>query len=110
MKENKIIIYLSGAISKDRNYKDKFAAAQNRLEKRGYKVINPTKDVRRERGKSWIQYLKECIELLDKEKPDKIYLLKGWMKSRGATIEREIFLYWGEQKGKNLVMAESEDL
>jgi len=110
LKKNGIKIYLSGAITSDRKYKEKFAAAQERLEKRGYEVINPVEAVEPKPGKTWLRYLVECLEVIEREKPDLIYLLKGWDQSNGSKIEREVFVYWGFQKKKNMILCEREDI
>jgi hypothetical protein len=34
-------LYLSGAITHDENYREKFSAAAGQLRERGYEVINP---------------------------------------------------------------------
>jgi predicted mannosyl-3-phosphoglycerate phosphatase (HAD superfamily) len=90
--KNSKIIYLSGAITADKKYKDKFNSVAIKLKERGYKVINPAEEVKYEIKKSWISYVIECLELIKKENPDTIYLMKTWKRSVGAQIERLVFL------------------
>ena len=101
---SKKTIYLSGAISNDRSHAKKFKAAQEKLEAKGYKVINPVEHVEKERGKKWLDYLIDCLCLIINEKPDIIYLMKGWDRSAGAQIERLVFL-----KLEKKIMTERED-
>ena len=82
---NKKTIYLSGAISNDRSHVKKFKATQEKLEAKGYKVINPVEHVEKERGKKWLDYLIDCLCLIINEKPDIIYLLKDGI---GLSVHR----------------------
>jgi hypothetical protein len=78
--------YISGKITGDADYKQKFKTAQNILESAGFEVFNPAE--LEEPGKSWEWYMKRDIkELMD---CDAILLLKGWKESRGARLEAYI--------------------
>ena len=91
MKKEKI--YLSGKISgiPRQEYIKCFADAEEKLVKRGYKVCNPTKLLPSKH--LWVYHiigykltlLYDIWHLLN---CDYIYLLDGWMQSRGARIER----------------------
>jgi hypothetical protein len=88
-------IYISGAISGlPRNeYIKSFANAEEKLVKRGYKVCNPTKLLPSKH--LWIYHiigykltlLYDIWHLLN---CDGIYMIDGWQKSKGATIEKNI--------------------
>jgi hypothetical protein len=85
-------VYISGPITgiKDNN-RVNFMHAEYRLKDLGYEVVNPliiAKDM--PNNSNWIDYMKVDIKaLMD---CDAIYMLKGWEKSKGATLEREIAL------------------
>lgn len=79
-------VYISGAVSSDKNFREKFDKAEEKLLLQGYEVVNPIKD--EVDGKSWEYYMKEdIIKLLS---CDCIYLLKDWVTSEGACLERII--------------------
>ena len=76
-------VYISGKITGDADYKQKFKNAQNILESAGFEVFNPAE--LEEPGKSWEWYMKRDVkELMD---CDAIYLLKDWEDSEGARLE-----------------------
>ena len=97
-------VYISGAISTDRNHRSKFKAAQKRLEEKGYIVLNPVELIQKEKDKTWLEYLIDCLELIKRENPGSIYLLKNYMQSSGAQIERLTFKKLGKK-----IMSERED-
>ena len=80
-------IYISGAITGDSNYKEKFEKAKKDLEARGYHVINPAEFDLPE-GATWEDYMKQDLALL--LKCDGIYMLKDWKQSRGAKLEHDL--------------------
>lgn len=64
-----------------------FHAAAATLRAEGYEVVNPA-EICPEMGKDWAYYMrKDIAELL---KCDKIYLLKFWWNSKGASLEKHI--------------------
>lgn len=89
-------IYISGGITKVKDYEKNFQDAEtflkendidNRLlyiSKSAIKVINPVK-LPHHHDKTWVSYMKECIESL--APCDRVYMLSGWWKSKGARIE-----------------------
>ena len=78
------VAYISGAISSDPRYKEKFANAQMVLEAIGYRVISPTMIP---------PILTEdehmVIDLRFVEVSDVLVLLPDWKKSNGAPVERD---------------------
>ena len=86
-------IYISGPVSNDKNHKKKFLKKQKELEREGYQVINPVVKVKEVNGKTWLRYLIECLELIEKEQPEEAYMLMDWESSDGARIERLVMLH-----------------
>ena len=84
------VLYLSGAITSDPHYREKFADAQMVLEFLGYIVINPCI---LPAGMAYDQYMK--IDLCYVETADAICMLPDWTKSPGAKIEK---YHAGEEK------------
>ena len=85
-------IYLSGKISGDENYKEKFAAKEKELTEQGYMVYNPAKHPNMF---SWEQFME--LDLLALKNCDSIYLLEDWKDSRGAKIEYEEAVRLGKE-------------
>ena len=56
------LYYISGAITGDSNYREKFDYAEKLLRKKGYSVINPTKGEKD--GKEWSYYMRRDIKKL----------------------------------------------
>ena len=82
-------IYLSGKITGQADYLEKFAAAEERLANEGYDVINPARvNDCLPKSTSYWDYMRMDITML--EMADAIYMLKGWEDSKGARLEREI--------------------
>ena len=82
-------VYISGPISgyDHAERKEAFASAANRFRRQGYYVVNPM-EIQLPKEASWSDYMRTDIRaLMD---CDIIYMLSGWEKSRGATIERNL--------------------
>lgn len=79
-------IYISGKITGDPDYKQKFKGAEVFLKNFGFEVKNPA-DIETT-GKPWIWYIKQdIVALMD---CDAIFLLKDWKRSKGAKLEHYI--------------------
>lgn len=79
----KMKVYISGKITGDADYKQKFKTAQNILESAGFEVFNPAEQ--EDTGKSWTWYMRKDIAGLIE--CDAIFLLKDWEDSKGARLE-----------------------
>ena len=75
-------IYISGKITGDANYKEKFAEAEKRLKELGYEVFNPAIFPNMFTWKEFMDIDLKILSLCDA-----IYLLEDWKESHGAVIE-----------------------
>jgi len=91
------VLYLSGAITSDPHYREKFADAQMVLEELGYIVINPCI---LPSNLTYEQHMK--IDLCFVEAADVICALPDWTKSPGAKIEH---YHAGEEKKRIILYA-----
>ena len=83
-------IYLAGAITGAKGYKERFASAQRIFEDTGTFVINPAKLPEGEKpGWYMSQLLPQMLE------SDFVVMLQDWEGSKGACIERALALYAG---------------
>ncbi len=82
-----MIIYISGAIFNDFNYKEKFKQAEEKLLKMGHAVLNPTVIPPMF---SWEQHLHIDYAMIDI--CDGLYMLKDWESSKGAKAEKKYAL------------------
>jgi hypothetical protein len=103
-----VIVYLSGPITGMRdNNRRNFSKAQKKIEEafaeyEAPQIINPNKLAEiveftfAEKNRNlfhaikpqWSDYMRYCIEYL--VRASCVYFLKGWEKSKGATLERHI--------------------
>lgn len=78
-----MVVYIAGRM---RNLKDfgkkKFMAAEKRLQKAGYVVLNPA---RLPDGMPYERYMPICLSLV--EQADAVYMLDNWESSEGAQLE-----------------------
>ena len=91
------IVYLSGRISNNDNYKQDFASAERFLMQMGYIVINPANLDEVAEGLTHEQYMHICYRLVDIS--DIIFMVSGWQKSKGANAE----LHYAKSIGKKVM-------
>lgn len=91
-------IYISGAVTGTDNWKERFEYAENYLRKTypDADIVNPAKvTAALPESTTWQQYMDVTLNCL--RGCDTIYILEGWEKSRGATIE-SIYAHGSEMK------------
>lgn len=76
-----IKVYISGSISNDPDYIEKFSKAENKLASEGHIVFNPAKN----HGESYKEYID--MGLFQLMHCEAIYLLEGYSNSTGAALE-----------------------
>ena len=91
------IVYLSGKITNNENYKKEFASAELFLRQMGYIVINPAELEEVAEGLTYEQYLHICYRLVDIA--DIIFMVSGWQKSKSANAE----LTYAKSLGKKVM-------
>ena len=85
MGERRKMVYISGAMTGEKDYKRHFANADSELELKGYKVVNPAFVDMVIPSATYEEYMKIDLQLLDM--CDAIYMLNNWESSRGANRE-----------------------
>lgn len=96
-----MLVYISGKITGDDKYKEKFALAESALNLQGYKTINPAR-IDLGPDATWEQYMELDLYLLGA--CDAIYMLTDWTESRGASAE------WGFAKAKGIKIMEEAQI
>ena len=92
------IVYLSGKITENKNYKYDFNVAEVYLRNQGYTVINPAQlDEISTKELSYEQYMQICYRLIDIS--DIIFMVSGWQSSKGANAE----LSYAKSLGKKVM-------
>jgi hypothetical protein len=95
MEYNANRIYLSGAISglPHDACVAKFETAEKIMQQYGYEVANPIKIALYQEGKTWHEYMGECLAVLPL--CGSILMLPCWHQSRGAQVEHATALALG---------------
>ena len=104
-KKRNLRIYLSGAISKDDDYKQKFLQKEKEIKNSNEDLIiyNPVKIAYLDNFKiGWIEFMKLSLEVL--AKCDVIYVFDDYKNSSGAKIELE-----AAKRLKKLIIFENEN-
>ena len=91
-------VYISGPITKDKDFYEKFNNAETKLKEAGYEVVNPAKiGVLLPTSFTHGDYMDIDYALM--QKCEVIYLLKGWKTSLGAVNE----LSYARQRGMKIL-------
>ena len=86
--KNKKWVYISGPITNTANYVERFAEAEELLEKAGYFPVNPAKfNSALPVNASWEEYMETSLCVLKMCR--RILFLPGYTESRGALWEEE---------------------
>jgi nucleoside 2-deoxyribosyltransferase len=91
------IVFLSGKINGNPNYKEDFLQAEQFLEQMGYMVINPARIDEVAKDLSKEQIMRICYSLIDLS--DSIFMIRGWNNSKGANAE----LSYAKSLGKKVM-------
>lgn len=81
-------IYIAGKITGDASYREKFAAAEQRLRGEGFIVLSPA--VLPE-GMSNAEYMRICFAMIDVA--DRVAFLEDFIESQGARLEWDYCVY-----------------
>lgn len=85
------MIYISGRITKNKNWKEDFLKAEDYLKKKYMfkEIVNPLKlESQITIKKTYVNYMRNDIKSLIY--CTHIYMLRGWWRSKGARLERHI--------------------
>lgn len=85
-------LYIAGPITGVKNYRERFAAAQEAAEGYEWAVLNPAT---LPAGLTSEAYMPITLAMLNAA--DAVLLLDGWEDSEGAKVERAFALYQGKQ-------------
>lgn len=85
-------IYISGKITGDPDYKEKFARVEEKIAKNGDIALNPAKAPE---GLTNSEYMRLAFAMIDAS--DAVYFLRDYSTSRGARIEHRYAHYVGKK-------------
>lgn len=89
-------VYISGTITGTNDYMKRFSDKEDELWGLGYSVINPAKvNAFLPLSTTYEQYMEMSLLMLSMA--DTIYMLSGWEKSKGASLEHQYALTMGYQ-------------
>lgn len=92
-----MIVYISGKITGNENYKADFERGENWIAKKGHIVISPAKLDGILPNATHQQYMTICYKLIDM--CDCVAMLDGWQESKGAKAE----LTYAKSLGKKVI-------
>lgn len=87
-------VYIAGKIYGDNDYRQKFAAAEEKMKEAGHVVLNPAA---LPHGLSLADYMRICFAMIDCA--DRVMFLPDWKSSKGARLEWSYCLYTGKAVG-----------
>jgi hypothetical protein len=96
----RMIVYLSGKITGNDNYRNNFAKAEYWVRLKGHKVINTAKVGDSLPELTYEQYMQIDYKLI--EIADCVCMIKGWQTSKGAKAE----LAYAKSIGKKVIYQE----
>ena len=82
-----VLLYLSGPVTGEPGYREKFRAIEQQLTSRGYSVVNPAglEQVLPTDDMTWDEIMTFCIDIL--ARCDSMVQMPGWEKSLGCQQE-----------------------
>lgn len=92
-----MLVYISGKITNNENYKKDFLKAECWLKLNDYKVVNPSRLIDIFPSLEYAQLMAIDYKLI--ELCDAIFMLDGWQKSKGACAE----LSYAKSLGKKVL-------
>ena len=92
-----MLVYISGKITNNENYKNDFLEAERWLKRNNYTPINPAKVSEELLNLTYAQFMAIDYKLI--EICDAIFMLDGWQKSKGACAE----LSYAKSLGKKVL-------
>ncbi len=97
-----MLFFISGAITNDPNYREKFKKAQAKLVAEGHRVLNPIwldDDIAHLTHEEYLHIDFAMIDICDG-----LYMLKDWESSKGAKLEYD----YAMKNGKKIFYEKSE--